>query len=60
MAADVDDAEPEVTELAMRLEGAMMLPFMLFADSTGQYLEGTSGLVHPTAFLETLKRLVAH
>jgi len=60
LAADVDDAEPEVIELAQRLEEAMMLPFVLFADSTGQFLEGTSGSVQPTAFLETLKRLAAN
>jgi hypothetical protein len=41
----------------MRLEDAMMLPFVLFTDSTGQFLEGTSGLVHPETFHETLTRL---
>jgi thioredoxin-related protein len=57
LAADADDAEPEVEELAMRLEDAMMLPFVLFADAQGQFLEGTSGLVEPKRFVATLKRL---
>jgi thioredoxin-related protein len=57
LAADVDDLEPEVEELAMRLEGATMLPFVLFTDADGQFLEGSSGAVHPKRFAQTLERL---
>ena len=59
LASDCDDAESEVEELAMKLEDAMMLPFVLFADGNGQFLDGSSGAVSPTAFRATLERLVA-
>lgn len=59
LAADADETEPEVTELAMRLENAMMLPFVIFTDANGQFLEGTSGAVHPKHFADTVKRLAA-
>lgn len=57
LAADADDTEPEVTELAMKLEDAMMLPFVLFADANGQFLEGSSGMIHPKTFADTIRRL---
>ncbi|MBI1380595.1 MAG: DUF255 domain-containing protein [Planctomycetaceae bacterium] len=59
LASDCDDPEAEVEELAMKLEDAMMLPFVLFADANGQFLEGSSGAVSPAAFRATLERLVA-
>ena len=40
-----------------RFEDAMMLPFVLFADAAGQFLEGSSGLVNPRDFAATLRRL---
>ena len=58
LAADADDCEPEVIELASRLQDAEMLPFVLFADSHGRFLEGSSGAVDPRRFVETLQRLV--
>ena len=57
LASDCDDAEPEVEELAMKLEGAMMLPFVLFCDADGQFLGGFSGLVTPEKLVETLEDL---
>ena len=57
LAADADDPDPEVIELAHKLEDAMMLPFVLFVDAHGQFLEGTSGLVNPQTFSATLRRL---
>ena len=57
LAADADDSEPEVEELAMKLEGAMMLPFVLFCDADGQYLGGTSGMVIPERFVEMLEEV---
>ena len=41
----------------MKLEDAEMLPFVLFADSNGRFLEGSSGAVDPRRFVETLQRL---
>jgi hypothetical protein len=57
LAADADDTEDEVIELAQKLEGAMMLPFVLFTDHDGQFLAGSSGLVSPRDFAATLRRL---
>ncbi|HJP01718.1 MAG TPA: hypothetical protein QF764_08135 [Planctomycetota bacterium] len=49
---------PEVIDLAQQLEDAMMLPFVLFTDSDGQFLGGSSGLVDPGAFTATLQSLI--
>jgi glycine/D-amino acid oxidase-like deaminating enzyme len=57
LAADADDCEPEVLELAARLQDAQMLPFVLFADAQGRFLEGSSGAVDPRRFVQTLERL---
>lgn len=57
LAADADDAEPGVMRLAMQLEGAMMLPFVLFADAEGNYLDGYSGVVTPPYLKKTLEKL---
>lgn len=57
LAADADAPDPEVIELAQKLDDAMMLPFVLFTDSNGQFLEGSSGLVNPNDFAATLRRL---
>jgi glycine/D-amino acid oxidase-like deaminating enzyme len=59
LAADADDCEPEVIELAARLEDAEMLPFVLFADAQGRFLDGSSGAVDPKRFVQTLERLAA-
>ena len=59
LAADCDEPEPEVEALAARLENAMMLPFVMFADSSGRFLSGTSGAVYPQSFKQTLEALRA-
>jgi hypothetical protein len=59
LAADADDTEDEVVLLAQNLEHAMMLPFVIFADSEGRFLAGTSGAVDPKRFAQTLQELVA-
>jgi glycine/D-amino acid oxidase-like deaminating enzyme len=58
LASDCDDPEDEVLHLAQQLEDAQMLPFVLFADARGRFLEGSSGAVNPQAFAKTLQRLV--
>ncbi len=59
LAADADECEPEVLALAARLQDAEMLPFVLFADAQGRFLEGSSGAVDPKRFVQTLERLAA-
>ena len=59
LAADADECEQAVVSLAMKLEDAEMLPFVLFADSEGRFLEGSSGAVDPKRFVATLQRLAA-
>ncbi|MCY2959120.1 MAG: hypothetical protein NTY35_03060 [Planctomycetota bacterium] len=57
LAADADDTEREVEELAMNLEDAMMLPFVLFVDADGKFVDGFSGSINPVLFASTLKRI---
>ena len=57
LASDADDPEDAVLRLAYRIEDAMMLPFVLFADAEGKFLAGSSGFVNPAAFRATLERL---
>jgi len=58
VAADADDPEPEVVKLAMQIEGAMMLPFVIFADANGAYLDGYSGVVTPPYLIRTINKLI--
>ncbi len=58
LASDCDDAEDEVLHLAGMLEDAQMLPFVLFTDASGRFLEGSSGGVMPATLAKTLQRLV--
>ena len=57
LAADADDTEDEVVALAQKLEDAYMLPFVIFTDSDGRFLTGSSGMVNPAAFAKTLQEL---
>ena len=57
LASDADDTEDDVLRLAYRLEDAMMLPFVLFADAEGKFLAGSSGFVNPATFRATLEKL---
>ena len=59
LAADADDTEDEVALLAQNLQDAYTLPFVIFADANGRFLEGSSGAIDPRAFIATLKKLVA-
>lgn len=57
VASDADDTERAVEEVAMELEDATMLPFVLFVDADGKFLDGFSGAVNPALFAATLKRI---
>ncbi len=57
LAADADAPEDPVQQLAMKLEDAMMLPFVLFADAQGRFLDGYSGAVGPPFLAQMLGRL---
>jgi thioredoxin-related protein len=57
LASDADDTEDEVIDLAGRLEDAMMLPFVILTDENGRFVAGSSGMVNPTTFAATLKRI---
>ncbi len=59
VASDCDDPEPEVVEIAQQLEGAMMLPFVLFADAEGKFLDGYAGVVTPPYLIKKLTELTA-
>lgn len=58
LAADCDEPEPEVLDLARRLEDAMMLPFVLFTDAEGAFLEGYAGTGSAPYLVRVLERLV--
>lgn len=57
LAADADATEDEVLQLAMKLDGAMMLPFVIFTDAEGNFLDGYSGTTTPPYFLKTIQKL---
>lgn len=57
LAADADDTESVVEDIAMNLEDAMMLPFVLFVDGDGKFVDGFSGAINPALFASTLKRI---
>ena len=54
LAADCDDPEEEVVDLARRLDEAYMLPFVIVTDSNGQFLGGASGMQTPEGLLGIL------
>ena len=54
MATDCDDPEEEVIDLARKIEDAYMLPFVIVADSDGQFLAGASGMQTPEGLLGLL------
>ena len=57
LAADADDGDQGVLDLAMKLEDAYMLPFVIFTDADGNFLDGYSGTVTPPHFIRTLNKL---
>ncbi len=54
VASDCDEPEDEVIALAQQVEDAMMLPFILFADANGAYIDGYSGVVTPPYLIKKL------
>ncbi len=59
LASDADDPEQPVLDLALELEDAMMLPFVLFADADGEFVGGYSGVVTPPYLIKLLDELIA-
>ena len=59
LAADADDTEDEVLALAYKLEDAMMLPFVIFADADGSFLRGYAGTSSPPYLVKVLEELTA-
>lgn len=59
VSSDCDDPEQEVVEIAQELEDAMMLPFVLFADAEGKYVDGYSGVVTPPYLIKKLTELTS-
>lgn len=59
VASDCDDPEDEVLALAEQLEDAYMLPFVLFTDAQGHFLDGSSGAVNPMRFKQKIEELLA-
>lgn len=59
LAANADADDDAILALASRLEGAMMLPFVMFADAEGQFLDGYSGAASPPYLIKTLNKLIA-
>lgn len=59
LASDADDPEPAVVQLAMKLEDAMMLPFVLFADADGNFLDGYAGTSSAPYLLKVIEKLTS-
>ena len=59
LAADADAPEEEVLQLAMKLEGATMLPFLIFTDAEGRFLGGHAGMVTPALMTQLVNKLLA-
>ena len=58
LASDADDTEDEVIRLAHHLENAFMLPFVIFADAEGKFLDGYAGSTNPPAFKAMIERVI--
>lgn len=58
LAADCDDPEGEVIDLAQNLEDAMMLPFVMLVDANGEFLAGSSGAQTPADLAALLRHAV--
>lgn len=57
LAADADGDDPAIMAVAMQLEDAMMLPFVLFTDAKGNFIDGYSGVVTPPYLIKTLEKI---
>lgn len=59
LASDCDAPEKPVIELvSSHMTQATMLPFVLFVDADGHWLDGLAGLVEPTGFQQKLETLI--
>ncbi len=54
VSSDCDEPEDEVLQIAAKLEDAMMLPFILFTEADGTYIDGYSGVVTPPYLIKKL------
>ncbi len=59
LAADADGEDEAIIALASQLPDAMMLPFVIFADSEGQFLDGYSGAATAPYLIKTLNKLIS-
>ena len=59
LAADCDDPEPEVRDLAMQMVNATTLPFVMIADPDGKFVAGSAGRVDPNALHKMLEKAAA-
>jgi thioredoxin-like negative regulator of GroEL len=59
VSADADSDDDAIMELAMQVEDASMLPFVMFADAEGQFLDGFSGLGSVKDLAAMMDRLIA-
>ncbi|MCB9914909.1 MAG: thioredoxin family protein [Planctomycetes bacterium] len=57
VASEADDPEDAVLDLVEELGDAMMLPFVIFADADGRFLEGYSGTASPPYLVKVLEKL---
>jgi len=57
LASDCDDPEVEVLALAAELQDATMLPFVLFVDGDGRFVDGLAGAISPKPFRARLDEL---
>ncbi len=58
LAGDADLPEAEVHRLLFKLRTASMLPIVIVADASGQFLEGLSGVSEPARIKELLEKHV--
>ncbi|MFT7463073.1 MAG: hypothetical protein ACI9EF_001415 [Pseudohongiellaceae bacterium] len=60
MASDCDAPEAPLIDLVSEnMVGASMLPFVLFADSDGQWINGISGAISPAQLQKQLESMVS-
>ncbi|MDZ4772278.1 MAG: hypothetical protein SGI72_04000 [Planctomycetota bacterium] len=57
LASDADETEDAVLKHAHELEDAYMLPFVMFIDAEGKFVEGFAGAANPISFAARLKRI---
>ncbi len=59
VAADADSDDPAILSLAMQVEGATTLPYIMFTDAEGQLLHGFSGPTSIAELMQIMDRLIA-